>query len=89
MDTNMTSSSIVDHGGLLRSLSPENELFSILNILSLLRAREIMQLGLMFRVRAFVSSRLLYITLLAPLGNDHAFSIHQSLLENLSQPAHL
>lgn len=73
----------------MRSPNLKNELFSILNMLSLLRARATMQPHILFRVRACVSSRLLHITLMTPLGNDCAFPIHHSLLANLSQLVHL
>jgi hypothetical protein len=41
MNLNMGFGSSMDHGSLLRKLNPENELFSIVNILLLLRARVI------------------------------------------------
>ena len=63
MNLNMGFGSSMDHGSLLRKLNPENELFSIVNILLLLRARVIIGLGIMSGGRIFQSSRLLYTTL--------------------------
>lgn len=57
--TNMASGGSTDHGGFLRRPSLENELFFILNILPLLRARVIVVLGSKLGGRDYDSSSLL------------------------------
>jgi hypothetical protein len=44
LDTKVASRGRMDHGGLLRRYNSEHELFFLLDILSLLRMRAIMQL---------------------------------------------
>lgn len=70
VDTNRAFRGSTDHGSLSRRTNSENELFSILDIFSLLKTKAVMWLGGVFRGRAYISSRLLHTTQPALLDNN-------------------
>lgn len=70
MNTNRAFRGSKNHRGLWRRSNPENDLFFILPILSLLRARAAMQLGRVFGGCVYANSRLPHISLPALPSKD-------------------